>query len=137
MRHRHRDRFPVQPFGQSERRLCRSISSIIALLSITALFYSAVISTAYGSGKPLGLQDVIGLLRGGVFTQRVAQVVHDRGITFVPDKRNIRALRRAGADGVLLDAIKEARHVDAIRRSRRRRCCAPLIGLRVHLLRPT
>ncbi|HJU12417.1 MAG TPA: DUF1329 domain-containing protein [Candidatus Binataceae bacterium] len=58
-------------------------------------------------------QDLLQLLAGGVYNARIAQLVHDRGISFLPEGHDLSALRRAGADLVLLNAVESARHVTA------------------------
>jgi len=63
--------------------------------------------------KALSEHDLLELLAGGVYNARIAQLVQDRGITFVPTSRDLGSLRRAGADLALLNAVESARHVTA------------------------
>jgi hypothetical protein len=104
--------FDQQGRGREPRSL-RGAVHFVATLCIAALYCAGALTFAGAHDRPLGLRDLIGLLRGGVFTQRVAKLVLERGIAFVPTKGNITALRRAGADHVLLDAIKEAKYASA------------------------
>jgi hypothetical protein len=63
--------------------------------------------------KALSEHDLLQLLLGGVYNPRIAQLVRDRGITFVPSARDLGSLRHAGADLALLNAVESARHVTA------------------------
>ena len=63
---------------------------------------------ARDSQRPLSRQDVIALLRGGVFSKRVTTLVEDRGISFMPTDHDFVSLRRAGADDLLLHALERA-----------------------------
>ena len=63
--------------------------------------------------KALSEHNLLELLAGGVYNARIAQLVRDRGISFIPSARDLGSLRRAGADLVLLNAVESARHVTA------------------------
>jgi hypothetical protein len=63
--------------------------------------------------KALSENDLLELLQGGVYNARIAQLVQDRGITFVPSPHNLSSLRLAGADLALLNAVESARHISA------------------------
>ena len=63
--------------------------------------------------KPLSERDLLQLLAGGVYNARIAQLVQDRGITFVPTSHDLSSLRSAGADLALLNAVESARHITA------------------------
>ena len=58
--------------------------------------------------KPLSQHDLLELLAGGVYNARIAQLVRDRGVSFVPSAHDLDSLQRAGADLELLNAVKLA-----------------------------
>lgn len=58
--------------------------------------------------RPLSEHDLLELLAGGVYNARIAQLVRDRGISFVPSARDLDLLQRAGANLRLLNAVKLA-----------------------------
>jgi hypothetical protein len=60
---------------------------------------------------PLTENDLLRLLEGGVYNARVAALVRDRGITFIPTNRDLESLRSAGADDALLHAVVTARRI--------------------------
>lgn len=49
-------------------------------------------------GRPLTEDDLVRLLAGGVYSQRVATLVLERGLAFSPTKRDLELLQNAGAD---------------------------------------
>jgi Protein of unknown function (DUF1329) len=53
-------------------------------------------------------KDLIKLLAGGVYSARIASLVHNRGISFVPTAQDLALLRRAGADKNLLREVVTA-----------------------------
>ncbi len=73
------------------------------------------IATAVPAAQKKGLteNDLLRLLNGGVYNARIAQLIHDRGITFVPSSHDLAELRLAGANLALLNAVESARHVTA------------------------
>ncbi len=58
--------------------------------------------------KPLNKIQVVGLVAGGVASERVVMLVKQRGIAFKPTADYLRQLRRAGAEEVLLQALRAA-----------------------------
>ena len=69
--------------------------------------------------KPLSESDLLKLLTGGVYSERVATLVRERGINFTPTNRDLELLRRAGADNGLERAITLAHaHAPQIATSR-------------------
>lgn len=58
---------------------------------------------------PLGVTDVIDLLKGGVSPKRVAALVQQRGVSFVLDDDSEQKIRDAGGDAELLLAISKAK----------------------------
>src|SRR5262249_48214049 len=72
-------------------------------------------SSAAYSAQPQGLSklDLLKLLSGGFYNARIADLVRERGISFVPDSRDLNSLQQAGADLALLNAVESARHITA------------------------
>jgi len=58
--------------------------------------------------KPLGQEQVLQLVAGGVPSQRAATLVKQRGIDFMPDEEYLGTLRVAGAEEGLLAALRAA-----------------------------
>jgi hypothetical protein len=58
--------------------------------------------------KPLTKDQVLQLVAGHVPSERAAALVKQRGIDFVPDEEYVATLRVAGAEDVLLSALREA-----------------------------
>lgn len=58
--------------------------------------------------KALGQADIIDLLKGDVPSERVAQLVKERGIRFVPSEDDLKEIRAAGGGDDLVDAMKQA-----------------------------
>jgi hypothetical protein len=58
--------------------------------------------------KPLTREQVLELLAGHVPSQRAAMLVNQRGVDFVPDEEYLGTLRFAGAEDVLLAAVRAA-----------------------------
>lgn len=56
--------------------------------------------------KPLTREQVLQLVAGGVPSQRAAELVRQRGIDFAPDDHYLETLRVAGAEEVLLAALR-------------------------------
>jgi hypothetical protein len=58
--------------------------------------------------RPLTEHDLVALLAGGVYSSRVAALVEDRGIAFVPTQASLELLRSAGAQESLEHAVAVA-----------------------------
>jgi len=58
--------------------------------------------------KALAKADIIDLLKGDVPSERVAALVKDRGIKFVPSEDDLKEIRAAGGGDDLIDALKQA-----------------------------
>ena len=58
--------------------------------------------------KPLTREQVLELVAGHVPSQRAAMLVNQRGVDFVPDEEYLGTLRFAGAEDVLLAAVRAA-----------------------------
>jgi hypothetical protein len=61
--------------------------------------------------KPLTENDLRRLIKGGVYTTRIAALVEERGISFSPTRARLDALRLAGADERLRHIIAHARQM--------------------------
>ena len=59
-------------------------------------------------GRPLTESDLLRLLAGGVYSDRVATLVRERGIAFSPTKRDLELLQQAGANEDLQRAVVAA-----------------------------
>src|SRR5690242_13275972 len=75
---------------------------VLALLTVLS-------SAIAGAKKPLREDQLLALLSRGVRTSRVAMLVRERGITFVPTAGYLDKLRQAGADKRLVEAVAAAR----------------------------
>ena len=60
------------------------------------------------SRKPLGERQLQGLVNGGVDSHRLALLVANRGIDFKPSQQFLESLQKAGAEDVLIQAIRRA-----------------------------
>jgi len=59
--------------------------------------------------KPLGRDQLLGLLTSGVANERVGSLVKRRGINFKPREEYLETLRIAGADEAVIRAVREAK----------------------------
>jgi hypothetical protein len=60
------------------------------------------------NSKALTKADILDLLKGDVPSARVASVVRERGIKFVPAENDLKEIRDAGGGDDLVNAMKEA-----------------------------
>ena len=58
------------------------------------------------SGRPLGQNQLLGLVKGGVASERLAKLVQQRGIDFKPSEEYLEELRKAGAEEGLLKTLR-------------------------------
>src|SRR5579884_3569715 len=72
-----------------------------------ALFWTSP-GMLMGAQKPLSQQQIIGLVEGGVASQRIAHLVHVRGIDFEATPQFLATLKSEGAGQTLLNALKSA-----------------------------
>src|SRR5215469_13478599 len=98
--------------GSSEEPAMRMKENLATWLRPTLFILLAlltVLSSAIASAKkPLREDQLLALLSRGVRTGRVAMLVRERGITFVPTAGYLDKLRQAGADKELLEAVAAA-----------------------------
>jgi hypothetical protein len=80
-----------------------------AILLVLLIAWS--VSGQAAQQRPLSAHDLLTLLTGGVYKARIAQLVLDRGISFIPTSSDLASFRRAGADLALLNAVESARHI--------------------------
>ncbi len=59
--------------------------------------------------KPLGKNQILALLKAGMESEVLAKTVEERGIDFEPSDDDFEALRKAGAQDVLIKAIRAAK----------------------------
>jgi len=94
----------------------------IAVITFLLIFCSAGASLRGAAQenpeRPLSKRQVEGLVTGGVYSARIAELVKQRGIDFTPTDDDLRTLRQAGAQEVLIQALRTARiQVPSIARS--------------------
>jgi hypothetical protein len=85
-------------------------SKLVSIILFALLTISSSSAMA-AQKKPLSKSDLLGLLEGGVYSGRVAALVQERGIAFLPTAAYLESLRRAGGDEGLLHAVTTAHRV--------------------------
>jgi formylglycine-generating enzyme required for sulfatase activity len=77
----------------------------------TILLFSALCfaQTPAGNQKPLGKNQILDLLKAGMESEVLAKTVQERGIDFEPSDEDLAALRKAGAQDVLIKALRTAK----------------------------
>ncbi len=73
---------------------------------LTMLLFSGRLLS--GASKPLDQEQILGLVKGEVASQRIAEFVRTRGISFAPTPEFLRQLQQAGAKTVLIAALRRA-----------------------------
>lgn len=94
--------------GKVRRRIAPIIKFGILLLALALLTNLPGPARAEGR-RALTQSDLLELLNGGVYSERVATLVQQRGIAFVPTDQFLAALKDAGAKRDLLHAVLSAR----------------------------
>jgi tetratricopeptide (TPR) repeat protein len=84
---------------------------LLALILVMAA--TGVAQTSMPVPKPLDRVQVLALLAGGVPSERLVNLVEERGIDFEPTEDYLKILQGVGADDALLNALREARRVPA------------------------
>jgi hypothetical protein len=79
-----------------------------------ALLIIAPWPTTAGQKAPLTESDLLKLLAGGVYCDRVAMLVRERGIAFSPTKRDVELLQDAGANEELRRAVVTAQEAQPV-----------------------
>ncbi|MBV8453898.1 MAG: DUF1329 domain-containing protein [Deltaproteobacteria bacterium] len=82
-----------------------SISIMLALMTLCRVIAGAAAS------RTLSENDLLKLLAGGVYNARIALLVRDRGINFVPTAHDLVLLQHAGANEALLHEVMTAPRV--------------------------
>ena len=79
-----------------------------AVFLATILLFAALCfaQTPAGNQKPLGKNQIMDLLKAGMESEVLAKTVQERGIDFEPSDDDLAALRKAGAQDVLLKALR-------------------------------
>src|SRR5437870_3502660 len=80
---------------------------ILLALSIIAVVLRGEIGDEISSWKRFSKRDVVKLLQGGLAPSRVAAQARQHGVRFELTPETERELRKAGADGALLDTLGE------------------------------
>jgi hypothetical protein len=96
---------PLQPGDNPVQIIASSSAHVEAKLAFT-IHYAP--KTAPVNSKALDKADIISLLAGGVPASRVAQILKDRGIKFVPTADDLNVIRSAGGTDDLIEAIQKA-----------------------------
>jgi hypothetical protein len=84
-------------------------SKVSFVLRYNSKVIQATRTTSLPASKSLGKPDIISLLKGGVPSTRVAEIVKDRGIIFVPTSDDITEIRAAGGGDDLVKALSNAK----------------------------
>lgn len=84
-------------------------AKLLALILVIAA--TGLAQTPKKELNPLDRVQVLALLAGGVHSQRVAILIEQRGIDFQPNDDYLKILQGAGADEVVLNALREARRI--------------------------
>ena len=99
---------------------------IVALaMALGVLTFQPAAASAV-QNRPLTETDLLNLLKGGVYSGRIATLVRERGIAFAPTSHDLDLLEEAGADSELRHAVLTARRTlpqvvaDAGKRNHRR-----------------
>jgi len=79
-----------------------------AVFLATILLFAALCfaQTPAGNQKPLGKNQILDLLKAGMESEVLAKTVQERGIDFEPSDDDLAALRKAGAQDVLIKALR-------------------------------
>lgn len=88
-----------------------TVSLIFATLLIAGVLLPA--SAQKGPEAPLSERQVTGLVEGGVYSGRIAELVRQRGIGFKPSPRYLQFLREKGARELLIRALAAAKSTGA------------------------
>jgi hypothetical protein len=99
------DLLPLEP-GNNPIEIAASNSAHVS----TKLAFTVHYTPKAAPGNPKGLEkaEIISLLVGGVPAERVAQIVKDRGVKFVPTADDLSVIRAAGGTDELIEAIQKA-----------------------------
>ena len=81
------------------------------LISIVMFLALGLAAAPQSPKRPLTKDQLMELVKGSVSSSRVADLVRKNGIDFDPTEEFIHALRSAGAEPVLIDALVAARTV--------------------------
>jgi tetratricopeptide (TPR) repeat protein len=79
------------------------------LVSMVLLCVLGLAAAPQATKKPLTKDQVMDLVKGSVVNTHIADLVRERGIDFDPTEEYFQALRSAGAEQVLVDALTAAR----------------------------
>jgi tetratricopeptide (TPR) repeat protein len=92
----------------SSERAWKWLAFLLVLGPLVAASAQDLRSAQRKPESPLSQWQVEGLVRGGVYSGRIALLVVQRGIDFKPDQSYLQALRKEGAQEVLIQALLAA-----------------------------
>jgi formylglycine-generating enzyme required for sulfatase activity len=78
------------------------------LFTILVLATAGLAGPPQSAKKPLSQQQVMELITGSVPSPRVAELIQENGIDFEPTEEYMASLREAGAEPVVIDALRAA-----------------------------
>lgn len=82
---------------------------VSALVLVSFFFFAAVRSASQQSVEPLTKNQVIELVKFGMDGTELAKKIKEHGIDFEPTDADFEALRKAGAQEVVIDAIRQVK----------------------------
>ncbi|HJU29090.1 MAG TPA: DUF1329 domain-containing protein [Candidatus Binataceae bacterium] len=88
-----------------------SIKCIVAAALVLSMLALQSFPAAATARKPLTENDLLRLLKGGVYSGRIVTLVRERGIAFSPTRRNLDLLEQAGANDDVRRAVLAARRL--------------------------
>jgi hypothetical protein len=93
--------------GSSDLPILRRCLVKLCFLILTILVAVATpLASPQQAQKPLTKEEVMGLVKAGLDNTRLAKAVRERGIDFEPTEDYVQALRKAGAQDVLIEALR-------------------------------
>jgi tetratricopeptide (TPR) repeat protein len=91
------------------KRAASQIVLALVLLTSAAAIAQTQQTAQQKHGTPLDQRQVQGLVEGGVYSERIANIIAQRGIDFKPSPAYLQALRQDGAQEVLIRALLAAK----------------------------
>lgn len=97
---------------ESFRNRAISIVIILAVFALSAVCQQTQNMPTAPQAAPLTQDQVVGLIRGGVATQRILSLVEARGVDFKLTNALLKNLQKSGASQPLLDQLKQVSAMD-------------------------
>jgi len=108
------DPIKLQPGDTGFEIVATDAAHVQAKMTFVARYAPEVMLTSQAtsrpSGKSLTKAEVLGLLQGGVPSARVAEIVTERGVSFVPAEDDVKEIRAAGGGDDLVNALAKSKH---------------------------